>query len=393
MLTIPQRETVESKTIAAMEAERWRLRVYAVAFLVAFALYLLVHAIGRGATVWMPAGLAIATASFGIWSGQGRALRLGVTAAILIALVVPVLDHALVSAEPFAAVIARTAVWPQLLVTLIGSRVLAAEAELSFAQFWRQSDATSGAVAIHSTTGAVALGAFFTLAFYVAVPHLLPQAAAGRPSAIIASALQGSTIVHTAIIFLFFVILAAIVDAARLYWEDRAVLAAFRRVVARARQARAAPDFNSIIAHVLAHASHSRAARILADAIRTASGDAAVPLATLAIEGFRDAPRRFVRALLPFLPLLGFLGTVIGLAAAIAELPLGLAAGSGRDLDVSGSLAGLAIKFETTLLGLLASMISSLALNVVEKREAELSAECLRAVDLAFTGSPGAPDA
>src|SRR5262245_41331388 len=138
MLTIPEREAADSNTIAAMEVERWRLRVYAVAFLVAFALYLLVHAIGRGAAVWTPAGVAIATTSFGIWSGQGRALRLGVTTAILVALVVPVLEHAIVSAEPFAAVLVHTAVWPQLLVTLIGSRVLAAEAELSFAQFWRQ---------------------------------------------------------------------------------------------------------------------------------------------------------------------------------------------------------------------------------------------------------------
>jgi biopolymer transport protein ExbB/TolQ len=95
-----------------------------------------------------------------------------------------------------------------------------------------------------------------------------------------------------------------------------------------------------------------------------------------------------VRSLLPLLPLLGFLGTVIGLATAIGELPRGLTDGTGQGFDISASLAGLAVKFETTLLGLMASMISSLALNYLEKREAELAAECMLIV-----GSAGARDA
>jgi hypothetical protein len=37
----------------------------------------------------------------------------------------------------------------------------------------------------------------------------------------------------------------------------------------------------------------------------------------------------------------------------------------------------LAVKFETTLLGLMASMIASLSLNFLEKREAELAATCM----------------
>ena len=85
-----------------------------------------------------------------------------------------------------------------------------------------------------------------------------------------------------------------------------------------------------------------------------------------------------------FLPLLGFLGTVIGLATSIAELPASLSDAPGRGFDISGSLAGLAIKFETTLLGLLASMTAALALNLLEKRETELSAECLRSVEAAL---------
>ena len=68
---------------------------------------------------------------------------------------------------------------------------------------------------------------------------------------------------------------------------------------------------------------------------------------------------------------------MIGLATAISELPRGLTEGSGQAFDISASLSGLAVKFETTLLGLMASMISSLCLHFLEKREAELAAACM----------------
>jgi MotA/TolQ/ExbB proton channel family len=126
--------------------------------------------------------------------------------------------------------------------------------------------------------------------------------------------------------------------------------------------------------------AHTRAARLLNAAIETTAvggGSSPARLATLSFDGFQLASRQFVRALLPFLPLLGFLGTVIGLATAISELPRGLTDGTGHGFDVSASLAGLAVKFETTLLGLMASMLASLALNFLEKRETELAAECM----------------
>jgi hypothetical protein len=109
----------------------------------------------------------------------------------------------------------------------------------------------------------------------------------------------------------------------------------------------------------------------------------ATRLAVLSFDGFQLASRQFVRTLLPILPLLGFLGTVIGLATAISELPRGPTESADHAFDISGSLAGLAVKFETTLLGLLASMISSLSLNFLEKREAELSAACMLVVKAA----------
>jgi biopolymer transport protein ExbB/TolQ len=112
------------------------------------------------------------------------------------------------------------------------------------------------------------------------------------------------------------------------------------------------------------------------------SGDSR-ELTVLAFDCFHQASRQFVRTLLPFLPLLGFLGTVIGLATAMGELPRGAGEQAARSFDVSASLAGLAIKFETTLLGLIASMIASFSLNMLEKRESELAAECILAVEAA----------
>ena len=138
----------------------------------------------------------------------------------------------------------------------------------------------------------------------------------------------------------------------------------------------------SILVDEFAVAVHTRAFRLLNAAIETtgAKGGNPARLAALSFDGFQAASRQFVRALLPFLPLLGFLGTVIGLATAISELPRGLTEGADHAFDISASLAGLAVKFETTLLGLMASMISSLALNFLEKREAELAAACLLVV-------------
>ncbi len=114
-------------------------------------------------------------------------------------------------------------------------------------------------------------------------------------------------------------------------------------------------------------------------------------LAAISFENFHQASRRFVRALLPFLPLLGFLGTVIGLATAIAGLPHG-SEGSPHGFDVSASLAGLAIKFETTFLGLVASIVASFLLNILEKHEAELAAACMLTVEAAVTDRARASD-
>lgn len=361
-----------------MRIEFWRLRIYSAGFLVAFALHLALNGIERPPALLV---LLVVVIVFGAWKRSGPWLRAGVMLGILHALVFPVLQQAVANGKSIAAVVMRVPVWPQLLVTLIGSRVLATEGKLSFIQFWRHPTGRKAAVEIQSIPSAIALGSFLTLLFYVVTPYA-STSSARQTTDMIVSALLGGTVVHSAIIFLFFVILSSILEAAKLHVADRSVLASFGRQVEDDRKAGSRRDPASILVDEFAVAVHTRAFRLLNAAIETtgAKGGNPARLAALSFDGFQAASRQFVRALLPFLPLLGFLGTVIGLATAISELPRGLTDGADHAFDISASLAGLAVKFETTLLGLMASMISSLALNFLEKREPELAAACLLVV-------------
>lgn len=364
-------DTAEAK----LRIEFWRLRTYSFGFVAAFVLHLAFDGVERPPVLL---SIAVLTLSIGIWMGQGPWLRSGVMLGIVHALVFPIIQQAIANGESIVAVVARIPVWPQLLVTLIGSRVLVTEGELSFAQFWRRPTKRRPAIEIQSIPSAIALGSFLTLAFYLCAHHALSPSTK-QTSGIIVSAMLGGTIVHSAIIFLFFVILSSIMHASQLYLADRSILAAFGRLVEADRKAGATRDLASILSDKLDAVAHTRAFRLLSAAIEAkASGSKTRPdLAILSFDGFHFASRHFVRALLTFLPLLGFLGTVIGLAVAISELPHGMAEGAGQALDISASLAGLAVKFETTLLGLIASMICSLSLGFLEKREAELAATCM----------------
>lgn len=370
---------------AEARIEFWRLRLYSAGFLAAFALHLAANGFDRWPALSIMTVVAI---SAGLWGMDGRWLRAGVVLGTFHALAFPILAQAIVNGDSLAAVVAKAAVWPQLLVTLIGSRVLSSEGEWSFSRFWRHPLRRGAAIEIQSIPSAIALGSFLTLVFYLAVPHAL-TAGAKQTSTIIISAMLGGTIVHSAIVFLFFVIISSILDAARLHVVDRSVVACFSRLVEAGQSSGAARDPLAILASELSSAAHTRAARLLNAAIEASNGggpSSPARLAALSFDGFQMASRQFMRALLPMLPLLGFLGTVIGLATAISELPRGLTDGSGHGFDVSASLAGLAVKFETTLLGLMASMVASLALNFLEKRETELAAECMLIVKDAGAG-------
>ncbi|PDT90812.1 hypothetical protein CO669_07500 [Bradyrhizobium sp. Y36] len=362
-----------------LRIDYWRVRIYSIGFIISYLLYL-----GAGGFEHWPvlAATVLLVTCFGAWRLHHGWLRGGIIAGTIHALLFPFIVQALSSGEPIVALVARFPVWPQLLVTLIASRALASESHLAFARFWLRPLDCSGPVQMQSAAAPAALACFLVLLFYLVTPHLMVPGS-GPVQSIVVSAVLGRTVVHSAIIFLFFVVMASIFDAALLHVADRMVIAGFGRMIAAERDDGRRPDLSAILTRQFAPAAHTRAVRLLSAAIDGADPDAATPLrlAALSFDRFQSASRQFVRSLLPLLPLLGFLGTVIGLASAISDLPHDLNASSGHNVDISASLAGLAVKFETTLLGLIASIICSLALGLLEKRETELAAMCLLIAD------------
>jgi MotA/TolQ/ExbB proton channel family len=355
--------------------ERARLALYLICLGIAFALYLLMHGSGAGMLFWLLAGAAIAGAAYGAMTDvarNGGILQVAVLLASLLTVTVP-FGVAITQTGKLAGTVSAANAWPQILVLLFASRVLAELAELRFHAAWRDPFQGSQPAPVQSVAAALVLGAFFTLMFYLLAAHLhgKPDAASG----IIAAALLGDTAIHYAIVFLFFVIAAFVIDAVVIYIRDRAALGAFRRAVGE-RGAMAPDELRKTIGQDLARWSHTRAIQFLRDALDRATMPRAEQSALpAAMAGFHQASRRFVKGLVTLLPLLGFLGTVIGLSIALAELPRG--AGGGRAaFDIGGSLAGLAIKFETTLLGLMGGMIASLSIALLEKAETELAADC-----------------
>src|SRR5262245_35077562 len=111
---------------AALTSDRARLVVYLICLAVSFALYLIVHGQGQGLVFWLLAAATVAGLSYGgfvnDFTRQGRLLRAAVILALGLALVFP-LGTLLAGNGSFAAVIAASPVWPQILVALFASRV------------------------------------------------------------------------------------------------------------------------------------------------------------------------------------------------------------------------------------------------------------------------------
>jgi hypothetical protein len=77
-----------------------------------------------------------------------------------------------------------------------------------------------------------------------------------------------------------------------------------------------------------------------------------------------------IEAISRLLPMLGFLGTVIGLAAAVASISGQLASESALGtLALATLFKNLAIKFETSLLGLMGTITMSVFLSMIEARQ------------------------
>ncbi|MEM6850029.1 MAG: MotA/TolQ/ExbB proton channel family protein, partial [Pseudomonadota bacterium] len=89
--------------------------------------------------------------------------------------------------------------------------------------------------------------------------------------------------------------------------------------------------------------------------------------------GFAAAGRRrYLRTLIALLPVLGFVGTVLGIQRALVQLPEGFSASfgeAGPDPAFTASLSGIATAFETTLIGLVASFVFQFVLAGIERAE------------------------
>ncbi|WP_294641424.1 MotA/TolQ/ExbB proton channel family protein [uncultured Aureimonas sp.] len=276
--------------------------------------------------------------------------------------------------------VAASPVWPQLLVLLPAARLQSILVTERLRSAWIDPVNAEGPMRSQSLGGALSLGLAGTLLLYAALETLAaPVMAAGAPDAlgVTLRAVLGATYVHVAIMILFLTLLAACLDALLRQCEDRAVL-----TLVRARLRESLPVVRADFAEALRDLPGD--SRSGAD-MREAAGLPGAETARRSLDAVHASTRRYLRALLAFLPLLGFVGTVIGLAVAIGSL--GGDGGSERPggvADIGASLAGLSIQFETTLLGLLGGLVASLVLAAIERREGETRAQCHRLVEVAL---------
>ncbi|KAB0676867.1 MotA/TolQ/ExbB proton channel family protein [Aureimonas leprariae] len=327
-----------------------RARLFAGCLAGALVLHALASRTGAPFAYLAAACLALGLLVLGLLAGRESILGPGALLAGFAALAWP-LFPALEAAGTPADAIGGRAVWPEVLVLLFASRLLAERAEVRLeVAFDGRGGGGTAAPGAQSLGAALFLGAGLALLFYRFFP--LDTAASG-PAGVLLRALAGPTAVHLAIVLLFFVLLAALLDGAAMLIREARWLGQARR------EGRTA--WSSLPAQ-------SRVRAWLAAPDRPAGEP--TPL-----DEVHAASRRFLRVLLSFLPLLGFLGTVIGLSIAVGALG---SRGASPGVDLGGSLAGLAIQFETTLLGLLGGLVGAFALALLDKREAELEAACRR---------------
>jgi hypothetical protein len=363
------------------DADNGRLRAYLLCLTVMFALYCAIHAYAQGFRVFAFCGLILAALVVSVLlPATGKrfliVVRLAATSAGATAILIPLAGEVL-AGKPLAVAVQTGPVWPQVMVALFSARVLSEACDRRFATLWRNPLASSAA-STQSMAAAVLLGCCLTLVFYQLTGSIAVAPERLDPLAIVIRAFTGTTVIHAAIVLLFFVVIAATLDAALLARQDSVALASLH-ALCRRHLAQAGSISTEQLGHLAGTAlpqyAHTRSLNQVCEAVR----NRAHPIRSL--DAFHAASRHLVRALLAFIPLLGFLGTVIGLTAAVGGLPSELNAPGRGDLDIGASLLGLAVKFETTLLGLTGALVASLLLAFLEKREGEIAAECLHLVE------------
>jgi len=356
-----------------MSREERNLRTFVASLAIALAFFVLFSWPDHG---WTYRLCALSLVPMLIWqslvsdpSESRRLLYWTLLSTLVVGVIAPISGAGESPAAALRDATARAAIWPQALVALFASRAFAAENARRLSLNRDKPFTSSHRLHAQSHSGAVALGAFLCIGaalFFSNAPFFMTD----RATSIIVAAASGTTPVHFAILALFFFLIAIEIDALWTCAKDHMALARIRRSLAGCARESAGPtpeQYAQEIASERESYGQSAAVLLLCDLSQSSAS------ATLS---FRAASRRFVRNLLPLLPLLGFLGTVVGLAISLAELQTGLAPGVAGGTNISGALSGLAIKFQTTILGLLANIAGLALLNFCEKCEADLVTEC-----------------
>lgn len=375
-------ESDGTKKVIGLTSDYSKFFIYMVCLGISFGLFLIITGPGSGTLFWIFAGFgmlgivmgALAPVAFGIMGGAMP--QVAVCLSIVLAL--------------WSFFDGTSFVWPSALVLLFASRVLMELADLRFMIAWRAPIQAHPSAAVQSLGASIALGGFLTIAFDQLLALLLMQPtihlALGNEETsaggIIIDALRGNTVVHKAVVYLFFVVIAFIADAWRLYLRDKRALNSFAKNLRETIELHPpGVSARSAVVGALYTAMESYPGSWSLLACRNIIENGGKVKEVMqpgfrAITDFHHASRRFIKGLVPLLPLLGFVGTVIGLSITLSQLPHNTSQAGQAALDISASLGGLAIKFQTTLLGLVGGMIASTVINLLEKAETEVLAEC-----------------
>jgi biopolymer transport protein ExbB/TolQ len=358
-----------TQPVRLIASPTWTVRVYGLAFTVSVIVCLALKPTHTFSALAFTAAVATTAVVCRLFARVPVPLVLPV-AITAIALVWDPLGSRMFNAEgPVATAVQAAAIWPECFVLLIGARLIS--------EWSRQAHDRQATLALagpsmtteQSVTAAALTGAALAILTFSLVP--LPD---GAPSALsvsglLQSALRGATSVHVAILFASGTALALIGGGFVRCWREWRAFLRLRRA-ARTSVLPSAADAADWVADQADGYASTATAIYLAGLLTGTESD----LRTDAAAVHHDAARQFLRRLLGLLPLLGFLGTIVGLAAAIAGLPHGLSGG----VDLTASLGGLAIKFETTFLGLTAYLIGSLLTNLLDRLEADAGAGLLQ---------------
>jgi hypothetical protein len=361
-MSVGETDVLESRNEPA--ERRLRLKFYLSALAVAMLIHLVIFGGRLAPSVLLIAAFILSALVYGAVTSasaeNGLGVRVACLAAALFCFAEPMGADWIAGRGSLPALAAVGPIWSQIAAALFASRALAEDNAARYARFWREPASTRGGVQEQSLPSAFALALALLLMFYAFAPL---RAGADPAWRAIAAALSGDTAIHVAILFVLFFILALEMDAAWRVARDRHALTRFAK----------AHDGQAIRDHDLVDLCDSPSLRWAASDLRLLAPGRPESLSYARIRG---SARVYLRSLIALVPLLGFVGTIVGLSNSLSDLPSVLS-GSGSPADVSGALGGLALKFQTSLLGLLASLIGGAALALIEKAESELQGQAI----------------